>query len=172
MTVLKKGVVAALALSTLVVGSLAMAQGGPGMMGYGGGQGRGWHMWEGWGPRWGGPDAMAERIDGRLAFLKAELKITDAQTPSGNTLADAVRKSVATRTERIRARWSADEKAKTLIERLDAHEQFLTARLDEIKQIKTAWSELYQGLAEGQKKEAEEIVVPMMGMGGPGMGWR
>lgn len=172
MTVQKKGVVAAIALSTLVVSSLAIAQGGPGMMGYGGGPGRGWHMWEGGGPRWGGPDAMAERIDGRLAFLKAELKITDAQTPAWNKLADAIRNSVATRSERLRGKRSGDDKAKTLIERLDAHERFMTARLDEIKQIKAAWSELYQGLSESQKKEADEIVLPMMGMGGPGMGWR
>ena len=172
MTVHKKGVVAALALSTLAISSLAMAQGGPGMMGYGGGPGRGWHMWEGWGPRWGGPDAMAARIDGRLAFLKAELKITEAQTPAWNKLADAIRKYIATRAERMRGKWSGDDKARTLIERLDAHEQFMTARLDEIKQIKAAWGELYQGLSESQKKEADEIVLPMMGMGGPGMGWR
>jgi hypothetical protein len=61
-----------------------------------------------------------------------------------------------------------------LVERLDAHEQFMAARLEELKQIKVAWSELYQGLSESQKKEADEIVLPMMGMGGPGMGmgWR
>ena len=52
----------------------------------------------GWWPHWGmgrgmmggwsgdggmmgyGPDAMVDRIDGRLAFLKTELKITDAQS--------------------------------------------------------------------------------------------
>ena len=49
---------------------------------------------------------MAELIDGRLAFLKAELKITEAQTPAWNTLADAIRKSIATRTERMRGKWS------------------------------------------------------------------
>jgi hypothetical protein len=172
MTILKKGFVAALALSVLAVASIALAQGGPGMMGYGGGPGRGWHMWEGWGPRWGGPDAMAERIDGRLAFLKAELKITDAQTPAWNKLADALRKSAASRAERMRGKWSGHDTAKSLVERLDAHEQYMSARLEEIKHIKASWSELYQGLSDSQKKEADEIVLPMMGLGGPGMGWR
>ena len=115
---------------------------------------------------------MAERIDGRLAFLKAELKITDAQTQSWNTLADAIRKSAATRTERMRGRWSDDDAGKTLVERLERHEQFMLARLEEIRQIRVAWSELYQYLSDGQKKEADELVLPMMGMGGPGMGWR
>ncbi len=172
MTILKKGFVAALALSVLAAASIALAQGGPGMMGYGGGPGRGWSMWEGWGPRWGSPDAMAERIDGRLAFLKAELKITDAQTPAWNKLADALRKSAASRAERMRGKWSGDDTAKSLVERLDAHEQYMSARLEEIKQIKASWSELYQGLSDSQKKEADEIVLPMMGLGGPGMGWR
>ncbi len=172
MSVRTTGFVAALAISALAVASVALAQGGQGMMGFGGGPSRGWHMGEGWGPRWGGPDAMAERIDGRLAFLKAELKITDAQTQSWNTLADAIRKSAATRTERMRGRWSADDAGKTLVERLERHEQFMLARLEEIRQIKVAWSELYQDLSDGQKKEADELVLPMMGMGGPGMGWR
>jgi len=42
------------------------------------------------------------------------------------------------------------------------------ARLEELKQTKVTWTELYQGLSDSQKKEADEIVLPMMGMGGPG----
>ena len=72
----------------------------------------------------------------------------------------------------MRGKWSGDDTAKTLVEHLEAHEQFMTARLDELKQIKAAWGQLYQGLSESQKKEADEIVLPMMGMGGPGMGMR
>jgi hypothetical protein len=171
---LSKGILVAFTVSALAASSLALAQGGPGMMGYGGGPGRGWHLWEGWGPRWGGPDAMIDRVDGRLAFLRTELKITEAQSASWNKLADVIRDSVKNRTERMRAVWSGDAAAKTLIERLDAHEQFMAARLEELKKVKVAWSELYQGLSESQKKEADEVVLPVMGMGSPGMGmgWR
>ena len=35
--------------------------------------------------------AMAGHVEGRLAFLKTELKITDAQLPLWNAVADAVR---------------------------------------------------------------------------------
>ena len=34
---------------------------------------------------------MGDHIEGRIAFLKAELKITDAQLPQWNTFADALR---------------------------------------------------------------------------------
>lgn len=172
MKVRKFGLIAVFVGMAVAGASVAMAQGGPGMMGQGGGPGRGWNMWNGWGPRWGGPDAMTDRVDGRLAFLKTELKITDAQTPAWNKLADAIRKSAATRTERMHGRWSGNDAGKSLIERLEAHEQFMAARLEEIKQIKVAWTDLYQGLSDSQKKEADEIVLPMMGMGGPGMGMR
>jgi len=169
MTIRRKGILVGLTISALAASSLALAQ-GPGMMGHGGGPGRGWHMSEGWGPRWGGPDTMIDRVEGRLAFLKAELKITDTQSAAWNKLADTVRTSVASRIERMSGKWTGDETGKMLVERLEAHERFMAARLDELKQIKTAWSELYQGLSESQKEEADEIVLPMMGMGGPGMG--
>jgi hypothetical protein len=35
--------------------------------------------------------AMTGRVEGRLAFLKTELKITDAQLPLWNKVADAIR---------------------------------------------------------------------------------
>ena len=90
---------AAAAIAASVAG-VAFAQGGPGrmmeergggMMGWGmGGSDRpGWGM--GMGGMWGrglgsrGPDWMLDRIEGRLAFLKTELKITEAQTAPGTS---------------------------------------------------------------------------------------
>src|SRR5215831_15280409 len=40
--------------------------------------------------------AMARHVEGRLAFLKTELKITDAQLPLWNALADAMRANAKT----------------------------------------------------------------------------
>src|SRR5919202_1070827 len=41
------------------------------------------------------PRERPSRVEGRIAFLKAELKITDAQTPQWNAVADAMRKNDA-----------------------------------------------------------------------------
>ncbi len=151
-----------------MMGMMGQGMMGQGMMGQGPmGQGP-----KGQGRMAGNQEMMGAIAESRLAHLKGELKITDAQTVAWNKLAEAIRKSAASRTERMRGKWSGDEPGKTLVERLEAHEQFMSARLDELKQIKAAWSELYQGLTESQKKEADEIVLPMMGMGGPGMGMR
>jgi hypothetical protein len=170
-------------IATVMLATAALAQGGQGMMGsdrggYWGGPGMGWHMWGGrGGSRWGaGPDGMLDRVEGRLAFLKTELKITEAQSSAWNKVASVIRDSANSRNERMKAIWTDDDKAKSLLERLELHEQFMTVRLDEIKQLKAAWNDLYGQLSEDQKKEADGLVIPMMGMGigmgGPGMGWR
>ena len=44
----------------------------------------------------GGMPMMAEHIEGRLAFLKTELKITDAQLPLWNAFAQAMRDDAST----------------------------------------------------------------------------
>src|SRR5690242_5541046 len=89
---------AAFAAAIAICGA-AVAQGGPGRQGE-----RGWGMWDGemmgWGPGmmgwgtrggrgpWGrGPEGMLDRVEGRLAFIKAELKITEPQTAAWNELA-------------------------------------------------------------------------------------
>jgi hypothetical protein len=156
-------------IAGMVFATPALAQGGPGWMGR---DGAGWHMWGGgWGDWWGRrADGMLDRIEGRLAFMRAELKITDAQMPQWNKVADAIRTSAKSMNDRMQAMMSADQKAGTLLERLDVHEQFMTARLEEIKQMKGALQELYAVLSEEQKKEANALVLPMMGMGHHGMG--
>ncbi len=170
---------ALIAGTALAFGGTALAQGGgPGMMGRdGGGPGaqQGWHMWGGgpggwWSGMWNrfgrGPEGMLDRIDGRLAFLKAELKITDAQGAQWTKFADAIKVSGKRMNERMKSVWSGEEKAKTLAERLDLQEQAVSAHLEEVKQLKAAFTDLYAVLDAAQKKEADTLALPMMGMGG------
>lgn len=171
------GAVPAAAQSGPGPGAGGPGMGGPGMMGgYGqrgwGGPGGGWHMWGG-GGWWGGPDAMVSRVDGRLAFLKAELKITDAQKAAWDKFAAAVRASAKNMLDRMNAMHSGGQGGLTLPDRLELQEQFMTARLDEIKQVKAGLKDIYAVLTDAQKKDADTIVLPMMGfgmMGGGGWG--
>jgi hypothetical protein len=157
----------------VVIASAAMAQGPMDKRGRG--------MWSddgpsygmmGWGPRWGmwrgsGHDWMLDRVEGRLAFIKAELKVTEPQTGAWNELAAAIRTAATHHNERMQAVFSGAEDAKTLPQRIEAQEQFMITRLDEIKQIKGSVNRLYALLSDDQKKEADNIVLPMVGMGGP-----
>jgi hypothetical protein len=171
---------AAAALAAGLAG-VALAQGGPPgrmMEERGGGMGRG--MWGSDGPGWGmgmgmwgrgprsrgGPDWMLDRIEGRLAFLKTELKITEAQTAAWNQLADVIRTSAKHHNERMKAAFSGDQRSKSLPERLEDQEQFISIRLEEIKQLKGSLKNLYDVLSDAQKKEADDMAIPMVGMGG------
>lgn len=165
----------AVAATTIFLAGAALAQGGPGgrMMGE-----RGWGMWGNDGPGWGmgmwgrgpsgrGSDWMLDRIEGRLAFTKTELKITEAQTPAWNAFAEAIRTAAKHHNERMKSVFSGEQRAKTLPERVEAQEQFMSIRLEEIKLVKASLQGLYAVLSDEQKKEADEMVIPMVGMGGP-----
>ena len=52
---------------------------------------------------------MLDRIEGRLAFLKTELKITEAQTAAWNQLADVIRTAAKHHNERMKTVFSGDQ---------------------------------------------------------------
>lgn len=113
--------------------------------------------------------ATVDRVEGRVAFLHTELKITDAQTIAWNAFADALRAN-AKRLGEIRSSMmsqpsAGQQQARTLAERLDLHERWLLARLEGTRAIKSAFTNLYGTFSEEQKKTADEILAPHMGMG-------
>jgi LTXXQ motif family protein len=122
----------------------------------------------------GSADMMLERIDGRLAFIKAELKIRDGQSDAWNEFADALKatagKHNAMMREHMEEMRSGEFTKKPLPERLEQQETHLAAHLEQIKAIREAVSKLYAVLDDKQKEEASEIVLSMMGMGGMSMG--
>ena len=152
----------------------------------------------GWWPHWGmsrgmmgdhgwgggmmgfGPDSMMDRIDGRLAFLKTELKITDAQSAAWDDFATVLRQTSETHNEMMLSMMKEVQDGsffkKPLTERLQYQQTMMEARVEDIKSVRGALDKLYSQLDDTQKKAADEIVLPMMGMGmgrgmGPGMMW-
>ena len=120
------------------------------------------------GPGMGGM-ATIDRIEGRIAFLRAELKITDAQADAWNGFADALRAN-ARKLAEVRASMMvkpADTQARvtTMADRLDQQEQWLLARLDGVRTMKSAFAKLNETLSDDQKKTADDLLAPHMGMG-------
>ena len=119
------------------------------------------------GPGTGGM-ATIDRVDGRIAFLRTELKITDAQAPTWNAFADAMRAN-AKKLGEIRASTTpkpgdAQPPAAAMAERLDQQEQWLLARLEGTRTMKAAFSKLNETLSDEQKKIANDLLPPHMGM--------
>jgi hypothetical protein len=112
-----------------------------------------------------GSAGMIDRIEGRIAFLRAELQITEAQANTWNDFADALR-SNAKKLGEVRASMrTGPMQAATVIERLDLQERWLLARLEGTRAIKSALSSLYGALLEDQKKTANELLAVHTGMG-------
>lgn len=124
---------------------------GPGMMGGDGPEGMMCMM-------------MGRHVEGRLAFLKTELKITANQEPLWNAYADAARANAKGMAGHCTAMMKANASEMSLPDRLDQHEQMMAARLDALRSLNKALKPLYAALSEEQKKEIDEIAWGPMGM--------
>jgi hypothetical protein len=109
--------------------------------------------------------AMAQHVEGRIGFIKAELAITEAQTPQWDEFADALRADAKQMMSTMPGAMSgASGQVTTALDRLDAREKALAVRLDSAKRVSAAFKPLYAVLTPAQKQKADEILVVMTGM--------
>jgi chromosome segregation ATPase len=102
---------------------------------------------------------MTERFDGRLAFLRSELRITDAQATTWDAFADALRTS---RKHLLEARQQLGQAYSSSTDRLEKYEQHLSARLEALKLARASFAKLHGSLDETQKRTADELVAPFI----------
>ena len=116
-----------------------------------------------------GGEERVDRVEGRIAFLKAELKITEAQSRQWEAVAKAMRdQSVAMkalheqrpqrdRAERDRA-LNAPEILAQREEAMNQMAQAMAARATGEKQFAAAFVALYNQLNDEQKKTADSLL--------------
>jgi hypothetical protein len=144
-------------------GGMMGPDGGPGMMGPGGGymgrgvMGMGCPMLG-----FGGEDEQAGSfVDGRIAFIKAELNITDAQQGAWDDYVQAAKanfESMRGMHQQMRLMWEA----KSPVERLDGRIAAMEARLSGLKDMKPAVGKLYDAL-DGRQRETADALLTSMG---------
>ena len=115
-----------------------------------------------------GQHGMAGHIEGRIAFIKTELKITDAQQPLWDAVADAMRANAKDTTAMPNC-MSMMQSPGTLPEKLAACEKAMSAQLEALRKLKTAVEPLYAALSDDQKKTADQLMFGPMGMMSMGM---
>ena len=108
--------------------------------------------------------ATIDRVEGRIAFLRTELKITDAQHAVWNAFADALRANAKNLGEVRSSVMAAMATQQSLVERFALQEKWLAARLEGTRTIKAALANLIGALSDDQKKAADELLAPHMGM--------
>jgi len=106
---------------------------------------------------------MARHVEGRLAFLKTELKITDAQLPLWNAVADAMRANAKTMGDMAGGMMGGSQTT-ILPDKLAMREKMMAAHLEALRKFKAAVDPLYAALSEEQKKTADELLAGPMGM--------
>jgi len=104
---------------------------------------------------------MTDHIEGRLAFLKAELKVTAAQEKQWSTFAETVRASATAMTGVREGMMQA--RSGSLPARIDETEKALTACLRTIEKIKAVVAPLYAGFSDEQKRAADQLMMSPMG---------
>lgn len=105
---------------------------------------------------------MSSHIEDRIAQLKEQLKITDAQLPQWNAIADALRADSHSMSGMYQQ--MMQQGAGSLPKRLDAHEKLLAQRLASLRALNKAVGALYPRLTDGQKTKLDGLMVGPMGM--------
>lgn len=135
---------------------------GPGMMGWGG---MGAWMMQGGRAGQAMCGAMGGHTEGRLAYLKAELKITEAQESLWTSYAAAARDNANAMLAHCTTMMSrGGASALSLPDRLDQHEQFMAAQLEAIRTVNKALKPLYAAFSDTQKQTADQLFWGPMGM--------
>lgn len=102
---------------------------------------------------------MTGHMEGRLAYLKTELKITDAQDSLWNAYASAARDNAQAMTTHCAAMTGQRGAiGLSLPDRIDQREQFMAAQLEAIRTMNKALKPLYAVLNDGPKQIANQLL--------------
>jgi hypothetical protein len=96
-------------------------------------------------------------MEGRLAYMKAELGVTEAQTADWADYASAVRARGTTmqamHTEMVKALETG-----SALERLDARTKAMESMVESLKALRPVTEALYKALSDDQKKKADLLL--------------
>lgn len=103
-------------------------------------------------------------LEGRLAFLKAELEIKASQESLWSDFAAASRKSAKIIEDARPDDGEGKKRDMAVPDRLDRAEKRLNARIDALETIKGPATKLYNSLDATQKQMADELMTRPMGL--------
>lgn len=99
-----------------------------------------------------------EHVEGRLAFVRAELGLSGEQEGRWQAFAEAVRQGARAHNARLATASKMEFTRPMVIERLDRLEQRLAAQLDDVRAIRNALTVLHASLTEAQRTALDRLV--------------
>ncbi len=100
---------------------------------------------------------MGAMVAGRLAYLKSELNITNAQAEAWDGYADAVNGRVETMRGMRESMMTAMQNG-SAVERMEARVSGMEAMVEAMKAVNPAIKTLYTDLTDDQKKVADQLI--------------
>jgi hypothetical protein len=98
------------------------------------------------------------RIEGRIAFLRAELQITQAQTPLWEAVAITLRENDRAMRDAFAQRPARDA-AGTVLDRLERRQKFAELQAASTAKLRSAIAPLYASMSDDQKKNADQLLA-------------
>ncbi len=102
-------------------------------------------------------------VEGRLAFLKTELKITSAQEPQWQQFAAVMRQNAQSLDQAMANARQHRGKPTNAVERSEMRAQFAKIRADNQARLLTAFKPLYASLSPEQQQMANELMTAHSG---------
>jgi hypothetical protein len=112
------------------------------------------------------PAERPSRIEGRIAFLKAELKITAAQEAGWAAVAEAMRENDRAMRAIMREARATRDRAPSAIERLELRQRMSAGFSESTGRFLAAFGPVYQSMSDDQKRVADELVGRFRHRGG------
>jgi periplasmic protein CpxP/Spy len=97
-------------------------------------------------------------VDGRIAFLQTELKITSAQQPQWQQFASVMRQNAQALDQMISNVRQHRGSAENAADRLSLHAEFAKVRAENEARLATAFKPLYASLSPDQQQVANQLV--------------
>ncbi len=99
----------------------------------------------------------AETVEQRITNLHTELKITPAEEPKWNNVAQAMRENAAAMSKLAAARAQQAPSSMTAIDDLKGYEKYAQAHVDGLKNLISSFEALYVSFPDAQKKTADQV---------------
>jgi len=96
-------------------------------------------------------------IEGRIAFMRAELSITDAQQAKWERVAAVMRANAEQMDQLVQLRRTKRGQPESAVDRLDQQMRWTEVRLNAERAFADAFKPLYASLSDDQKKSADGL---------------
>jgi hypothetical protein len=105
----------------------------------------------------GATESKGETVEQRITSLHAALKITPAQEPLWNAVAQAMRDNAATMDKLVAQTRTTPPQNMSAVDDLNTYQKFAQTHVDGLKNLIPSFTKLYAAMPDDQKKVADEV---------------